>query len=685
MSVLNGSISSSVIFPEETPFGQALSLEYRIPLPGCADVALNKEGTLAYAACRDMLVVYSLPETGEPVELGRIYGMRVSRQVAVSEEGIAFVTARPDGLFVIDVRDPKNMKLLCHLDTLELATGICAANGLCLVANRHMGVEIWDVRDPAHPEFCSSFYAGEAQSVCVDGNYAYVGDWMNKRVFIASIADPYKPKVVSSFFIDGFADGVFVRDGLCLAASGHHSATLKNRRKYQKYPYMTAEMIREGYGCGHGLTLVDVSIPEAPAVLSEIKFPPFFGTVDTWRVTASNGYAYVADTHNGVFAVNIQDPTAPRISAYYRLPPEEGQKEVPPPLQTSRAPAMGVASGNGKLYVAGADTGLHVLDFPDARPTEPCASPRENVPSVEVENIFTCKGQVHSFVQEGDFVILACGNDGLYAMRDSGKEKPAYHVYTEDIAHDVARMNQHLYVAEGTHGISIWIFSAGSGFAQTGRWTHPQYGVRQVVPIPESGLLAAELDQGLIGFLELQTDGTLQLKKTIPSGGILYHRHLCRSIHSSGYMAALPLARGIVWVNTKTLEPAPVSWSPAGEACPFEDGAAIDGDRIWVVHFRKCGFYRNPADTAAVMQSEAMHGVKGAQLQGMPYLVGNQLILLHRIFGTMERLDVSREDAPRLLDRTVLPGHPEFIAPVGETCWIACGHEGLFRILPPEN
>ena len=80
-----------------------------------------------------------------------------------------------------------------------------------------------------------------------------------------------------------------------------------------------------------------------------------------------------------------------------------------------------------------------------------------------------------------------------------------------------------------------------------------------------------------------------------------------------------------------------------------------------------------------------MHGVKGAQLQGMPYLVGNQLILLHRIFGTMERLDVSREDAPRLLDRTVLPGHPEFIAPVGETCWIACGHEGLFRILPPEN
>ena len=366
MSILNGGVSAAVIHTEPPPFGLRLRAKARIPLPGCADVAVSPDGRTAYAVCRDRLIVYALD--GLPEEKGSIGGLRACRQIAVSE-GIAYVTARQDGLFIVDVRDPERPVLLRHTDTLELATGVCADRGLCLVANRHMGVEIRDVSDPAAPVYLASFRAGEAQSVCMDGGFAYVGDWMNRRVWIADISDPGNPRIVSSFQIDGFADGVFVRDGLCLAAGGHHSAALKNRRKYGEYPYLTPQMLRDGYGCGHGLSLFDVSVPDAPEFLSEIKFPPLFGPVDTWRVTASGAFAYAADTHNGVFAVDISDPLRPVIAAHYPLPPTAA-REGRPMLQPTRAAATGIACAEGTLLAAGGER----KDAPSAATYDPARS-----------------------------------------------------------------------------------------------------------------------------------------------------------------------------------------------------------------------------------------------------------------------------------------------------------------------
>ena len=681
MSVLNGAVSSSVIHPVPAPFGQALRECARIPFPGCADVAVSRDGCLACAVGRDALVTYSLSRGGRPVELGRVGGLNASRQIALSDDGIAFVTSRPDGLYIVDVRDAAAPKLIRHVDTLELATGVCAAHGLCLVANRHMGVEIWDAADPARPRYLASFCAGEAQSVCVDGSYAYVGDWMNRRVFIVSVADPRRPRTVAAFPVDGYADGVFVRGGLCLVASGHHSAALKNRRKYRDYTYMTPRMIQEGYGCGHGLTLYDVSVPDAPEYLSEVKFPPFFGDVDTWRVTASGAYAYVADTHNGVFAVDISDPLTPVIAGHYQLPPETGGKDCPPTLQPSHAAAMGIACANGRLLAAGTDGGLHVLDFAPARPAVPCAAPEVPCPAAKAEKVFSCDGQVHSFVHQAGHLLLACGDDGLYALPDGDCSRPAFHAATRGIAHDAVWMNGYLFVAEGDQGVSSWAFSRDAGFRPAARWNQPGRCARQLVPIPGRGLLAVQLEIARVGFLEVRSDGAMAFIKEVPVKGMLYHRHLSRAVHPGGYLAAMPLSCGLVWIDTETLEPAPSDWCPATEACPFEEGTAIDEERVWVIRARRCGYFRDPALTAEASAPERLKPVAGAQLRGMPFMADRHtMILLNRITGVVERLNVSDADAPVFLDRTVLPAHPEFAASAAGACLIACGHEGLYRI-----
>lgn len=678
MSILNGAISGSIIHKTPMPYGEELRQAFHIPQSGCADVAINPEGTLAYAACHGELIIYALQRNAAPRELGRAGGLGASRQVSV-DAGFAYVTARADGLYIVDVRNPAQPRLAVHLDTLELATGVCAAHGLCLVTNRHMGVEIWDVAQPEHPQYLACFLAGEAQSVCIDGAFAYAGDWMNRRVHVVSIADPRHPVPVSDFSVDGFADGVFVRDGLCLVASGHHSAKLKNRRKYHNYTYLSREMLEDGYGCGHGLTLFDVSRPDAPEYLSEIKFPPLFaGANDTWRVVASGDYAYVADTYNGVFVVNIADRLAPTFAGYRQLPLLEKQPVSPPSLQPLREPAVGIACGHGQVLVAGLNSGLHVLDFTSAQPIAPCAAPERPVPAASAKRVFRCAGQVHSLLLHGKHLLLACGDDGMYALENRAGYPVAFHVPC--FAHDIAEIHGILCVAQGDQGVAAYRFSDAEGFAAMSTCATNGLCARQIVPIPERNLIAVQLNVTQIGFLRVSATGSLSIETILPCPGMLYHRHLCLSLHSSGRLAAMPLSNGLCWYNLDTLQPEPADWLPPEEACPFEDGVAICGNEVFIVRGRRYGVLEEPCRTATQALPENLRPVPGAQLRGIPYVLENTLVLLNRVTGLVERLDIRDAYKPVLLDAVVLPAHPEFAVSVDGACWVACGHDGLFLL-----
>lgn len=81
--------------------------------------------------------------------MGRLGGLGNTRQIAVMG-GIAHITAREQGLFIVDVRKPEAPVLLSHYDTVELATGIAVSGPIAYVARRNYGVELVDISDPAH-------------------------------------------------------------------------------------------------------------------------------------------------------------------------------------------------------------------------------------------------------------------------------------------------------------------------------------------------------------------------------------------------------------------------------------------------------------------------------------------------------------------------------------------------------
>ncbi|MGN1129164.1 MAG: LVIVD repeat-containing protein, partial [Candidatus Flemingiibacterium sp.] len=375
MSILNGAYAPETLMPEAQPFGDPFEATGEIKLDKTLDAGLLEapDGNYLVSAGKNRLEIHRLDKSGIPVFVSALDGLGESRQISISN-GFAYITARADGLYVCDLRDPVNPKLAARVDTLELATGVCAADGLLAVTNRHMGCELIDVRDPFHPKWLGSFYCGEAQSVWLYKNLALIGDWMNRRVRIFDITNPRAGAEISSFSVDGFADGVCVVETtdrlhplgrtLCIAATGHHSAKLKNRRKYQNYSFVTAEMLAEGYGGGHGVEIFDITDPTDPEYVSSIKAPPHFGGIDTWRVFAAGNLCYFTDSMGGLFEIDITDIEHPRFTRRFRLPVKEKQRMTPPSLPLIWGDVTGIAIHGDHLCVAG-DGGVYILDRRD--------------------------------------------------------------------------------------------------------------------------------------------------------------------------------------------------------------------------------------------------------------------------------------------------------------------------------
>lgn len=682
MSILNGAISGDLIHGTSMPYGEPMKELSFTALSGCFHVQLSQDGQYLYAACRGELRIYKIEAGKSPCEIGRLEGIGASRQMAIAN-GYAYISARSGGLYIADVHNPWEPQLIGQIDSLELATGVCAWENLCLITNRHMGVEIWDVSDPKNPRYLSSFLAGEAQSVDVDGGFAYAGDWMNRRVHVVDIRDTENPKKVATFQVDGYADGVFVRDGLCLVASGHHSAKLKNRREYEQFTYLTQELLESGYGQGNGLTLYDVSDPEAPAYLSEVKFPPLYSAAcDTWLVTGDGQHAYVSNSFNGVFAVDISDRLHPFTAAYFQLPLKEGTPSLfPVYVQSRHQPITCVACSEGKLYAAGPESGLHELKFDQARKMQPAAPSVQPPQQLKFQQIFQCNGQVHSLVEKENCLLLACGSDGFYALEAHGYQV-LHHLKTEGIAHDIALYKDCVCTAEGRMGIGMYTFSRADGFQLLSRYDFPGDSVRQVVALPEQDKIAAETNVTQVSFFTVDHENVLHFEISHSNLGMLYHRHLHAVMHPDGYICAQSLARGPVWLNVLDTTQPGFNTPELKSFCPIEEGIAIQDRNIFMIRNRRFGICEAPEKMSDTFQGKNFCIIPGAKLAGQPFALKDQLVLVNRVTGYVERLNIQVPEKPVLTDAAVVSGNPELAIWLNGKSYIACGHGGLILILP---
>lgn len=685
MSILEGGVDYKQVYPISNPYGAVLQECAFLELAGARDVAVNESGDTAYIAGRNILYTVDVSRPRQPAVIGQVSGIRQGRQIEV-QQGIAVITSRDEGLFICDVRDPRNPRILSHYDTIELAVGVWISGNLCFVTGRHYGVEIIDITDAEHPVHVSNILAGEAQSVFVDGSTMYAGVWMQREVHAIDISNPAVPRLLSKYALDGFGDGVFVKDGICYAATGHHAGRLTNRLKYANYDFVTEEMLHDGFGGGHGLEIFDVSDPRNPVFLSRIKTPPLFAKVcDFWDVTVSGDYAFVADTSNGVFVVNVANPREPFFEGYRRLDLYQGGPYWhEPSVQQLCDPVEGIAVIRNHVLAVSAKSGLHVLVAPETTdvPRYPVPVRLEICrPEPSPQTFFHTDGQIHGLDFVGDIPLVAAGDQGLYMLDSDNGFSVVDHVQTEGPAIDVKTSGRYIYLAEGIGGFSIWQldsdklrpvsrFKLDSSFAS----------LRQVVLLEGTGLVALHVGAGGVVFVDISSPDAPVCKGVFPGGVAMYYKSIVDGLLNQRYVAVTPLLGGITWFDVSDpIKRVHDRGADECRICPIEEGIAIGKNGIFTILRGQYSYSQGidpiPLEEKLIPLSDPF----GEQiyLSGKPVLLGDTLCLLNRQNGLVTMLDVSVPEKPVVTKILTLEGNPERILCHKESYWVCCGHGGL--------
>jgi hypothetical protein len=634
----------------DTDYGQELTCVRTIEKKVVMDTVVD--GGYLYFAGRGALYIADIADPANPQVVGECAFRGAARQLTVAN-GVAYVTARADGVHVFDVRDPRKPKLLCHYDCIELATGIEVQGNLLFIAQRQFGVEIVDVTDPSHPVYVSKIKTGEAQSVDVRGHYIYAGDWGVSELTTIDIADPYHPKIVASYPLNGYGDGVWVAGDCLYASTGHH-----NRR--------LGAFMKEGdpgYGEGHGLEVFSLKQPGAPEFLGRTEFPKLYhrGGHDMWTpIAAGPGRVCCADTFNGVFVVDVSDPKAPRSLARY-------QDLV-----------CGVAVVDDYIYAACPKAGLRVLSAPslvhraerDKAPAEPVPSRPEE--TAKDHRTYRPGGQVWSVDFCGDYAVVAAGMKGVRVLKIWPEIREVSHIETEGFAVYASVSGNRILVSENTGGFSIWELD-GDGQPRQVSHFKPANGlsVRQAMPYANGKYAVLQIGSWF-HILDI-SDPAKPHEVAVHRAGIIYGDQMTHGDIGGRYTCVWCHVTGVGWLDFAQDGQAIDTGVDLTDVLSFFSGIVSVGDQLLVT---EGGGYRlvKPMETDLAAQPFYRFD---KYFRGKPTVAGNGLFLTSRVGSEIAVVDISDLEKPRLLHRLRTNGNPSTVAIHNGAMIVPDGHNGL--------
>lgn len=638
-------ILSFMVAAEPTP----LAVERTLGLGPCHDAAWV-DGLLVVVG-DGALGTWAAPAGQAPRALGRLDGLGAVRQVVV-QQGIAYVAAREDGLAIVDLRQPAQPRLLARFDTHGKATGIAVAGNLCFIACTYFGVQIIDITDPARPRHLATTLAKlECQSVAWSAGHLYAGVWADRLVAIADVRDPRQPREVARCRLDGYGDGVAVRDGVLYAATGHHAAA------FQGLHFEQARKDEPGWGQGHGLELWDVRDPARPARLGGCKTTAFYmGIPDMWSVEVHGGRALLTDTANGVSVIDVADPRQPREIARAELP--------------GRAPAGGCALGPGMLYVAGWSGDLHLVPVPgltpEARPdAPPTAIAPDPAPAIAEQDgwlVVRPGGQVREACRLDDgSLALAAGDAGVHLLRLDGTPRLEPGPALRGPARSVAACGSLLAVAEGLGGLSTWRRGADGAWLPLGRWQDGAKPVLQVVLPPPGRWAVVENGIHEVTVVDCADPAAPRQVGSWKGPGIVYGAQIASAPVAGRWLAWWLHTGGPYFLDLQAPgHPAPAR-PVAGNLHSGVTGCAADGDRLLVM--ARDGMQSvDPADAREMKElplarlGDNRFGHR--TMNGQATVDGDLLLVANAAWSMLRVVDIRDRSAPVLRQVFTTPGNP---------------------------
>ena len=633
-------------------------------------MAARVVGKTLYSIGRGKLHVFDITDPADPQQQGMLDGLGNTRQIEV-ERQIAYITSREDGVFIVDVHDPAQPRLLCHYDPIEVATGMDVSGKVMFVACRSHGVELVDISDPAQPRHLSTARTGEAQSVEVRNGYAYVGVWGSSELVVVDVRDARRPTITAKLRLDGYGDGVAVRGDYVYVATGHHS-----RDRKVSYPPKDDP----GYGHGHGLEIYRITDPAQPVFVSRIKMPPFYRIGnDMWGVKIAGDYAFVHDTHNGIFVVDVSKPEKPAFVAHCQL----GYTEVRMPkyMGTEPIPAYvgGLALTDGYVYVAGGWTDLHVVAAAGlARPCPrepdqpPAISPLQPEPNPRFD-IWRTDGQLRAAAILDDLAVVAAGSAGICVVRLSPRLDELQRYATEGFAMEVKVSGDLAYVAEERGGLSIWRHAGNGHLSRVGRYK-PRGKIVKDLVVPAPGRYAVlQLEMSTLDIVDVSDPSAPKSVFRDKGHGFVYH--LGEDLSDQQRLCVLFQLGGLRWYDLYGIA------QPGFSKMEYAHRLGGNGSVAWgnqrLVVYRGGLLLVAPNERRPPGKLTIRRAGRN-RLSGKPVLSGNRLYLSNSRTGDINIVDVTNIDKPLLVEHLNVPGNPGRIIFRDGMMVIPNGYEGLW-------
>ena len=632
-------------------------------------IAVLKVGNYLYTAGGDTLCVYDVSRADKPRLLRSLSGFGAGRQLAASN-GKLYLTARNFGLWILSLQDPASPKRICRFDTIELATGIAVSGDFVFVTERIFGIEVIDCSDPFHPRHCSMIRTDEAQSACFSNGLLYAGEWGSGKLSVIDISNPYKPRIRSQHDLGGYGDGVAISGDICCAATGLNRKGLKDS---------TSSL----HGDGHGLDVFHLSEDGEPRHLARLDFPVLnVKSNDFWSVAIAGKSAFVADTHNGVFQVDISTPEKPRCVGHIELPTVSrfDAREGGRVLISVPDCAGGVAIGNGVLYVVGEKSGLHLAKIGEADATQI----RQPEPykflngkrAIEAPSGFLSYelgGQVRrvSADEKNERLFVASSHAGIKILKLAGKDIQVIGEKAVKSSYDVLYRDGKLYSAEGTDGFAVYAVE-GDTLRELGRFRRRSI-IFQLIRLSGNGRFAVCGGRdGLLRFLDISDAGNIRMVRRHLHGGLLYGDTMPETDHNDIMPIIWPYS-GITWYDFSGDKPKILY-----NDCKNRSAGQREGITWWNGYFLlstagKSFRLLNPADCGRTW-TEIPDGCSG-----VPSANGNIIAFSNRRNGDLQVYRMTKSSAELIVDRSFsdISGTPDRVVFYHGRMIIPCGYQGL--------
>jgi len=647
---------------ENDKYGKTLSLVKTVGIGPTMDVAVS--GDHAFAVGRGKLYSLDITNPANPRVVGELAGLGNVRQIIV-REGIAYITSREDGLFLVGVKHPHKPRLLSHYDTIELATGVGISGDILFVACRHFGVELVDVSAAGKPVHLSTVRTGEAQSVVARGRWLYVGVWATSEVVAVDVRNPRRPIITARVELDGYGDGVDVRGRYLYAATGHHSRAGAHRTPADP-----------GYGRGHGLEILDISDPARPRFVSRLKFPRLYNMGhDMWGVTVAHGHAFVADTHNGIFVVDVADPRRPIVVGHRTLPCAASHK-MPDFVG-------GLALAKDCIYVAGGATDLHLVAAPGIAgavamepATPPPLPPPRPVERDERFRVYRTDGQVHAVDFLGRRAVVAAGSAGVHVVEFQPSIKRLSKLETRGFATDVSVSREKVLIAAGTDGLLICELSGRGELVRHGQYRVNDRAIKQVeVPAPGKYALI-QVGANTLQIIDISNPAAPERVLNESRPGLLYGDQLMRGLAENRYACVFWHVSGLHWYDISGVS----GPSYSGDNCPLRIGAAnglVEYRQKTLATLRGGYLLLDRHERRPLAELPVRRVGAGRRPLGKPTIFGDRLYAANRATGTITIADISDIEKPKLIQQYDTPGNPGRVRVHNGVIVIPDGYHGL--------